>query len=124
MKKPSEVCVIIQARLSSERCKRKMIRDFGGTNLVDIAIKKILDSKAIPKENFYLSVNEPELVKIGRKNGINVFERSEYSAVWDGGAGTKLTGMYEWWDKLPYKYCVLLNACTPFLKIHSLIRIY
>jgi CMP-N-acetylneuraminic acid synthetase len=124
MKKPSEVCVIIQARLSSERCKRKMIRDFGGTSLVDIAIKKILDSKAIPKENLYLSANEPELVEIGEKNGVNIFKRSEHSAVWDGGTGAKLTGMYEWWDKLSYKYIILVNACNPFLETSTIDSFY
>lgn len=120
MKKASDVCVIIQARLSSERCKRKMIRDFGGSNLVDIAVKKILDSKVIPKENFYLSVNEPELVEVGEANGVNIFKRSEHSAVWDGGAGTRLAGMYEWWDKLPFKYVVLVNACNPFLETSTI----
>ena len=23
--------------------------------------------------------------------------------------------MYEWWNKLDYKYCVLVSACNPFL---------
>ena len=26
-----------------------------------------------------------------------------------------MTEMYEWWDKLPHKYGILINACAPFL---------
>jgi CMP-N-acetylneuraminic acid synthetase len=35
--------------------------------------------------------------------------------------------MYEWHNKLPFKYCVLINACVPFLKpetIDNFIRLY
>ena len=28
--------------------------------------------------------------------------------------------MYEWWDKLPFKYCILINACAPFLKVKTI----
>ena len=67
MKNKEEVAVLVQARLSSERCPRKMIRPFAGTTLTDICIEKLLKSNTIPKENIYLSVNEPELVSIGKK---------------------------------------------------------
>jgi len=120
MKKIEDVAVLIQARLSSERCPGKMIRPFGGTTLTDLTIEKILASKVIPRENFYLAVNEPELVAIGEKHGVNVFKRSDHSAKWDGGEGSKLTGMYEWWDKIPFKYVVLVNACVPFLTTETI----
>ena len=28
--------------------------------------------------------------------------------------------MYEWWNKLPFKYCVLINACAPFMKTETI----
>ena len=74
-----DVCFIVQARLGSQRIPSKMIRPFAGTTLVDITIEKILKSKIIPKENFYFSVHEPELVDIGKKHGVNVFQRSRKS---------------------------------------------
>lgn len=120
MKKASEVAVLVQARLSSERCPRKMVRPFAGTTLTDITCEKILASKVIPKENFYLAVNEPELVSIGEKHGVNVFKRSDFSAKWDGGAGTHIREMYEWWDKIPFKYVVLVNACVPFMSTETI----
>ena len=32
--------------------------------------------------------------------------------------------MYEWWDKLPYKYCVLVSACAPFLSLSTIEGFY
>tara|TARA_R110000796_G_scaffold98940_4_gene206793 strand:+ start:435 stop:1130 length:696 start_codon:yes stop_codon:yes gene_type:complete len=120
MKRIEDVAVVVQARLSSERCPRKMIRPFAGTTLTDIACEKILTSNVIPKENFYLAVNEPELIRIGEKHGVNIFERSDQSALWDGGPDAHLREMYEWWDKIPHKYVVLVNACTPFMRTETI----
>ena len=41
MKKASEVAVLVQARLSSERCPRKMVRPFAGTTITDITLSHI-----------------------------------------------------------------------------------
>jgi CMP-N-acetylneuraminic acid synthetase len=127
MKNINEVAVLVQARLSSERCPRKMVRPFAGSTLTEITLRKLAQSDYIPTENIYLSAYEPELKEIGEKVGVNVFERSEHSAMWDGGPNAHLTGMYEWWDKIPFKYVVLVNACTPFLEtstIEGFIRAY
>ena len=59
MKDIKDVLVVVQARLNSERVPQKMIRPFNDTSLFEIAIKKILASKLIPKDNFYVSVYEP-----------------------------------------------------------------
>jgi len=120
MKKAEEVAVVIQARLSSERCPKKMIRPFAGTTLTDLACEKVLSSNVIPKENFYLSVYEPELIEIAHKHGVNLFKRSEKSALWDGGPNAHLREMYEWWDKLPFKYVILVSACVPFLTTETI----
>tara|TARA_Y100000310_G_C20531000_1_gene738434 strand:+ start:118 stop:810 length:693 start_codon:yes stop_codon:yes gene_type:complete len=120
VKNIDDICFIIQARLSSERVPRKMIRSFAGTNLTDIAVKKIVASDIIPKQNFYLSVYEKELKDVGVQNDVNIFHRSKESAFWDGGNGAVLGRMYEWWDKLPYKYGVLISACNPFLTVETI----
>lgn len=116
MKKISDVVVIIQARLNSERVHQKMIRPFADSNLFEIAIKKLLASKEIPKENIYLSVNEPELKSIGKKYNLNIYERSEESANNDN----SLQKIYEWHDKLPFKYVIKFNACSPLLKTETI----
>ena len=111
-----DICFIIQARLNSTRVPRKMIKPFLDTTLMDLGIQKVLDSKVIPKDNFYCSVYERELVELCEKYDVNVFHRSEDSA----NEENTVLAMYEWHDKLPYKYVVLINACTPLLKTETI----
>jgi CMP-N-acetylneuraminic acid synthetase len=117
MKTINDVAFLIQARLSSQRCPQKMIRPFAETTLLDINIKKLVDSDFIPNENIYVSVYEEELVEIAEKYPINVFRRSEKSAKSEG---TPMTEIYEWWDKIPHNYVVLTNACVPMLKMETI----
>lgn len=116
MKDLDDIAVIIQARLGSQRILKKMTRPFAGSTLLDIALEKIKESSIKP-ENFYLSVYEPELVNIGLKHKVQIFHRSEKSAKSEG---TPMTDMYEWWDKIPHKYAVLINACAPMLTVKTI----
>ena len=116
MKNINNIAVLVQARLSSERAPKKMIRPFAGSTLTDICIEKLLTSKIIPKENIFLSVYEPQLVEIGQKYGINVFVRSKESAMSEG---ESMQVLYEWWNKIPFEYVILVNACAPMLKIET-----
>ena len=113
MKKIEEVAVVIQARLGSQRVPQKMIKPFAGTTLLDIFLEKIKQCKSFPIGNFYLSVCEKELIDIGEVHEVNIFPRSQESA---NSEGTPMSLMYEWHDKLPHKYVVLINACVPFLE--------
>ena len=117
MKSIDKICVVVQARLNSQRIEKKMIRPFADTTLMDICIKKILDSKVVDKNGFYLSLYEGELKDIAKKYNANIFHRSRESAFSEG---TPMTLMYEWWNKLPYDYCILVNACAPFLKASTI----
>ena len=122
MKNINDVCVIIQARLTSERVPNKMTKPFGNTSLFEIGCKKLLDSDIIPKENIYVSVYEQELVDIANKCGVNIFNRSQESALFDGNGSVSI--MYDWWDKLPFKYVVLVSACLPFLQLETIENFY
>ena len=117
MKNKQDICVIIQARLESERVPKKMVRPFAGTTLVDILLDKLSSSQVIPATNIYFSVYEKELKTIGRKHGINIFNRSKESSLSEG---QPLATLYDWYDKLPYEYVVLLNACNPLLSIKTI----
>ncbi len=117
MKKINDICVIIQARLGSQRVPKKMIKPIGDSCLFDISLKNIKKCKSFPEDNFYVSVWEPELKSIAQEHNVNVFNRSENSAKSEG---TPMTAMYEWWDKLPYKYCILVSACAPFLESETI----
>ena len=122
MKNINDVCVVIQARLNSERVPNKMIKPFGDTSLFEIACKKLLESSVIPKDNMYVSVYEQELIDIAKKCDINIFKRSKESALFDGDGSVSM--MYDWWDKLPFKYVVLVSACLPFLKLETIENFY
>lgn len=112
-----EDCVfIIQARKKSQRVKNKMLRKFGDKSLIEIAIEKIIESKFIPKNQFYLSVYDEELINIGKKYDLNIFYRSKHSTETE----TDVKSLYEWHNKLNYKYVIFINPCSPFLKLETI----
>ena len=49
----NDVCVLVQARLGSQRVPNKMLKPFANTTLVDILFKKLNSSVVIPKSNIY-----------------------------------------------------------------------
>ena len=116
MKQLDDVVFVIYARLSSQRVPVKMLRPFAGTTLVDIALDKIKNSSIIPLDHFYLAVHEPELVEVGNRHGLQVFLRSAASAAAENSASC----MLEWWNRLNYKWCICVNACSPFLSISTI----
>tara|TARA_A100001515_G_scaffold70151_1_gene55736 strand:- start:6140 stop:6808 length:669 start_codon:yes stop_codon:yes gene_type:complete len=116
MKKIEDVCILVQARLGSQRVPNKMLRPFAGTTLTDILFKKLKSSKVIPKNNIYFSAWEQELKDVAKKHDINIYHRSEQSANEDN----SLQLIYEWHDKLPFKYVILVSACNPLLKIETI----
>ena len=112
MKNIKDVCFIIQARLNSERVPNKMIRNFNDSTLVDIAIQKLIESNA-PLNQIYLSVHEPQLLEIGQKYPINIYQRSYESANVDNG----IQLLFEWWNKLPIHYLKLKLLIHLFKRI-------
>ena len=120
MKNKKDVGLIVQARVASERCPKKMIREFGDTSLMDLILSK-LQSSIIPNDNIFASVYDKELLDICKKYPVNIFNRSKKSANSEGEAVTEI---FEWWDKLPFKNIVMVNACCPFLKVSTIERFY
>ena len=117
MKDINDILFIVQARLNSERIPQKMTKSFCGTNLFNIVMDKVLDSEVIPIfTNFYVSVYEEELVNLAESKGVKIFERSYESANNDNSLQT----IYEWHDKLPFKYVVKINGCSPLLKTETI----
>jgi CMP-N-acetylneuraminic acid synthetase len=116
MKNIEEVCFIIQARKESTRVPNKMLRDFAGSNLITIAIDKILNSKLIPRENFYLSIMDEEFFEIAKIKDVKTFKRSVESTK----EPVTLRSVFEWYKELPYKYYVIINACNPLLSLETI----
>tara|TARA_B100001057_G_scaffold83975_1_gene79771 strand:+ start:6282 stop:6965 length:684 start_codon:yes stop_codon:yes gene_type:complete len=116
MKDINDIAIVVQARLNSERVPKKMTRPFCGSNLFEIGLQKLLKSTIIPSDNVFASVYEQELIDIANNNGAQIYKRSYDSANNDN----SLQKIYEWHDKLPFKYVVKLNACSPLLKTETI----
>lgn len=116
MKKLDDIAIIVQARLGSQRVPRKMLRTFADTTLIEILFEKLKSSQVVSMDNVYFSAWEQELKDVAEKHDVHVFNRSEASANEDN----DLQLIYEWHDKLPYKYVVLISACNPLLKIETI----
>ena len=118
MKDISKVGLIVQARLNSQRVPNKMIKQLGNSSLFGVLCEKLRKSQYIPQENIFVSVYEEELIDIANQNNMNIFKRSKESAFFDGDGSVSI--MYDWWDKLPYKYVVMVSGCNPFLKLETI----
>ena len=117
MKKIEDVCILVQARLGSTRVPQKMIRSFANSNLVEILFEKLKKSSIIPIENIRFSAWDEELKQIATEHSINIHHRSELSAKSEG---IKLQELFDWHDKLPYEYVIMISACNPLLKIETI----
>ena len=116
MKDIKDIAVIVQARVNSQRVLNKMLRPFAGTNLFELTLNKLLNSKVIPQQNVIASVYEDELKQIADKLNINTYNRSYESANNDN----SLQKIYEWHNKLPFKYVIKVNGCSPLLKTETI----
>tara|TARA_R100001129_G_scaffold159129_1_gene123189 strand:+ start:615 stop:1235 length:621 start_codon:yes stop_codon:yes gene_type:complete len=93
-----------------------MLRDFNDTNLFDIALKKVLKSKVIPRENFFASLYDDDLKSIANNNNVKIYHRSEKSV----GESKDTRVVSEWYNKLKFKYYIIINACCPLLRIETI----
>ena len=93
-----------------------MIKPFAGSSLVDIACKKISSSSEIPKSNFYFSAYDQEIIDVVKSNDLQVFYRSEKSALSEG----PMQEVMEYHNKLNFKYSIVISACCPLLRIETI----
>jgi len=117
LSKLEETAFIVQARMNSQRVPGKMLRPFNGTTLFGLVLDKLLASSIIPKDQIYASVYEDELIhEANFVRNIGVYQRSYKSANNDNSLKT----IFEWHDKLPFKYVIIISACNPLLKIETI----
>ncbi|HHZ95163.1 MAG TPA: hypothetical protein EYN67_06330 [Flavobacteriales bacterium] len=119
-KSKSEIAIIVQARLASQRVPQKMIRPFAGTTLLDILFHKLADITSLPPSQVFISAFDEPIKEIAAKHNFQVFHRSEESALEE----RDMRVIFEWHNQLPsqYKYIVMINACNPLLKIDTIDR--
>ena len=72
MKDIKDICILVQARLDSQRVPGKMLRPFANTTLVDILFEKLKSSTVIPPKNIHFSVYEEELKEVAMNHCIHI----------------------------------------------------
>ena len=113
-----DICFIIQSRLDSKRLPGKMLKPFANSNLFEITINKLVNCSFIPNENIYLSLYDEELISVGKKYPVNIFKRSKESV----SESKEPKVVSEWGWKLPHKWFITINACTPLLTEKTIIN--
>lgn len=117
-KNRSQIAIVVQARLASERVPEKMVRPFANSTLLDILFAKLSHLKSLPREQIYISAYDEPIKVIARNHNLRVYDRSEASALEE----KSLPLIFEWHDQLPvqYKYVVMISACNPLLKVETI----
>ncbi|WP_119166689.1 cytidylyltransferase domain-containing protein [Algihabitans albus] len=112
----TSISVIINARTTSSRLPRKLVRPFAGTSLIDIALEK-LDRMGFFAHR-YLAVAEPELAERAKPFGnIEILWRDE-AAIKPGYNPHEV--QYAHYRRIDSEYFVWMNACCPLLSMKTL----
>jgi len=115
MKKKVSIAVWSCARLTSERCPKKMIKNFCGTSLTDIFLKKMqkLQKMGI---NVFFGGYDKIFEKKCKKYGIPFVQRSKKSS-----NSEKASEIYNFLSEQNYDYLLQVNACMPLLKVETIL---
>lgn len=114
------ISVVINARLSSTRVPRKLLRPFAGSSLIEIALDKL--NRMDFFEHRFLAVADEELIQLGRKySNVEILMRSSRS-VSQGGHPIQIT--LEHFLHVPSDYIFIFNPCLPCLKVDTIRRVY
>ena len=105
------VGIVINGRLGSTRCPRKLIRPFDGTTLFEIAMKKL--SLLSSRVNVYTGIAEQELIEVAeRYPNVEILHR-EMDAVLPGYGDHKK--IYAHYENIKDDYIMWLNPCHPLI---------
>lgn len=115
MKKKISVAVWSCARLTSERCPKKMIKDFCGTSLTDIFLRKMqkLQNQNI---NVFFGGYDQIFKKKCAKYKIPFVQRTKKSS-----NSEKASEIYDFLKNQNYDYLLQVNACMPLLKVKTIL---
>ena len=106
--KKSDIGVFCSARMSSTRCKEKMVRPFADTSLTDVLLSKLAKSGS----NAFFAGYESIFKEKCKTHGVSFVQRTEKSALSEGPASE----VFNFLADQPYEYFLYFNGCLPFLK--------
>lgn len=110
------ISVVTNARLGSSRVPHKLVREFAGRSLLDIALEKLDNMDFF--DHRYLAVAESELADMAsRFSNIQILQRSP-EAVKPG--VNPLTVTFEHYLRVPSDYIFVFNPCLPCITIDTI----
>ena len=114
--KDKSIALVINARTKSSRIKKKLIRPFAYSTLLDIALHKVNKMHFIKKK--YLAVAEGALMKKAKKyKNIKILTRSN-DAIKKGVNPHKIT--FAHYNKIDADFLFVFNPCLPLIKINTI----
>ena len=114
------ISAVINARLSSTRVPKKLMRPFAGTTLIEIALEKLNNLSFF--ENRYLAVADPELIELGQRYAnVDVLLRKPESI--RAGVNDPSVSFAHYLD-IPTEYIFIVNPCQPLLTEAAIRKAY
>lgn len=112
------ICILIMARLSSQRVSNKVLKRINGQTLIDITLKKINSHTISKKIKCYFACGDKKLIKIGKKyKNFEIILRDENSINTDN-----VRIAYNFINKIKEENILWLNPCSPFVKSSTLLK--
>lgn len=104
-----------QARRNSSRCKNKMLRQFGETSLVEIAVKRLANLSAL--DNAYFGAYDDEILDIAKKHleSEKIIKRTKEMA-----NTNDMILSYSWIKDIDFDYCIWINSCHGHLRAETI----
>ena len=114
------VSAVVNARLSSTRVPKKLVRPFAGSTLIDIALAKL--DKMDFFEHRFLAVADQQLVKIGSHyKNVKILHRKSV-AVKKGVNPQNIT--FAHYCDVPSDYILVFNPCLPLITTDTIRMAY
>ena len=116
-----KICIVINARVNSSRCYKKMIEPIGNTCLIEILLNKLQKSN-IAKEDIFIASPDKEIEEIVSNYSFKFIKRSKES----DNEEKDISIIMEWYKVLikNYTHVILINPCLPLLKINTINNFY
>jgi len=110
------VSVVVNARLSSTRVPKKLVRPFAESTLIDIALAKL--DKMDFFEHRFLAVADDELKDIGRcYNNVEILHRKPEAV--RKGVNHQIVTFAHYCD-IPSDFIFVFNPCLPLISIETI----
>jgi len=110
------ISVVVNARIGSTRVKRKLLRSFSNTNLLNIALKKV--NKLNFFDNRFLAASDTEILKLADNYpNIKTIIRDK-KATKTGVNPHEVT--FAHYSLIPTDYIFVFNPCLPFITTNTI----